>query len=56
MGEKCCTYIRALVIVNQVLMSQHLHEEQAQNWLYAKCGIDAHAMMFMSSGARGACW
>lgn len=32
-GEERCAYIRALVIVNQALMSRQHLEEQAQNWL-----------------------
>ena len=32
-GEERCAHIRALVIVNQALMSRQHLEEQAQNWL-----------------------
>lgn len=32
-GEERCAYIRALVVVNQALMSRQHLEEQAQNWL-----------------------
>ena len=32
-GEERCAFIRALVIVNQALMSRQHLEEQAENWL-----------------------
>ena len=32
-GEERCAFIRALVVVNQALMSRQHLEEQARNWL-----------------------
>jgi len=32
-GDERCAYIKALVVVNQALMSRQHLEEQAQNWL-----------------------